>query len=240
MATRAVARAGTHRASVRATHRARARERATRARSSSTLEPSDVITREELELAANARGLTLETTFTGPVFKMIARRMDDDDARRASASGTSSSATVVKSNDANEDVNIVATHEGFVAPPPIGILHMDSMRVYNSRIDANEKATMRSTFGIAILLGTLSLLAAYEAGCRKCELLAIDDGDEYAAKLVRYYSRLGFKVVRVVGENGLRDIPDLLVWGGVGTRMDGDVDTLLEKWGGVVKKSLAK
>jgi hypothetical protein len=44
----------------------------------------------------------------------------------------------------------------------------------------------------------------------------------------------------VVGENGLRDMPDLLVWGGVGTRMDGDVDTLLKKWGGVIRKSLAK
>jgi hypothetical protein len=36
------------------------------------------------------------------------------------------------------------------------------------------------------------------------ELLAIDDGNEYAAKLVNYYRRLGFEAVRVVGENGLR------------------------------------
>jgi hypothetical protein len=232
----------------RAMYRARGHARMTIARASSTLKPSEVITREELELAANARGLTLETAFTGPVFKMIARRLDDDgDVRRMSADGASSSssssssaAAVLKSNDADEDVNIVATHEGFVAPPPFGILHMDSMRVYNSRINASEKVTMRSTFGIAILLGTMSLLTAHEAGCKKCELLAIDDGNEYAAKLVRYYSRLGFEVVRVVGENGLRDMPDLLVWGGVGTRMDGDVDTLLKKWGGVIRKSLAK
>jgi len=45
--------------------------------------------------------------------------------------------------------------------------------------------------------------------------------------------------VRVVGDNGLRDLPDLLVWGGVGTRMNGDVDALLEKWGGVVRKQAA-
>ena len=248
MATDARARLAMPRARVRAMYRARGHARMTIARASSTLKPSDVITREELELAANARGLTLETAFIGPVFKMIARRLDDDgDVRRMSADGASSSssssssaAAVLKSNDADEDVNIVATHEGFVAPPPFGILHMDSMRVYNSRINANEKVTMRSTFGIAILLGTMSLLTAHEAGCKKCELLAIDDGNEYAAKLVRYYSRLGFEVVRVVGENGLRDMPDLLVWGGVGTRMDGDVDTLLKKWGGVIRKSLAK
>jgi len=98
---------------------------------------------------------------------------------------------------------------------------------------------MRSTFGIAILLGTMSLLEASEVGCKKCELLAIDDGNEYAEKLVRYYGRLGFKTVRVVGDNGLKDLPDLLVWGGVGTRMNADVDELLEKWGGVVRKQAA-
>ena len=57
---------------------------------------------------------------------------------------------------------------------------------------------------------------------------------------MRYYGRLGFETVRVVGENGLRDIPDLLVWGGVGTRMNGDVDALLAKWGGVIRKQLSR
>ena len=49
-------------------------------------------------------------------------------------------------------------------------------------------------------------------------------------KLVAYYRRLfGFKVVREVGGNGLRDLPDLLVWGGVGTRMNGDLESMLCK-----------
>ena len=61
---------------------------------------------------------------------------------------------------------------------------------------------MRSVFGISILLGSTSALMAHEAGCRKMELLAIDDGNEYAAKLVKYYTRLGFETVRVVGDNG--------------------------------------
>ena len=66
----------------------------------------------------------------------------------------------------------------------------------------DERAAMRSVFGISILLGSTSALMAHEAGCRKMELLAIDDGNEYAAKLVKYYTRLGFETVRVVGENG--------------------------------------
>jgi hypothetical protein len=36
---------------------------------------------------------------------------------------------------------------------------------------------------------------------------------------VKYYSYFGFQRVRAVGDNGLRDLPDLLVWGGAGMRM---------------------
>jgi len=208
----------------------RARERASARRHRSSVR---AISREDVKRAAHARGLVLEEKFYGPCFKMIARK-----ARRLGKEGDETRVEAGRARTSDEDANVVATHEGFVAPPPFGILHMDSMRVYNSRIAEDEKGTMRSTFGIAILLGTLSLLAASEAGCKKCELLAIDDGNEYAKKLVRYYSRLGFKVVRVVGENGLSDVPDLLVWGGVGTRMDGDVSALLEKWGNVVQRSI--
>ena len=48
-------------------------------------------------------------------------------------------------------------------------------------------------------------------------------------RLVRYYRRVGFKVVKYVGEE-VRDIPDRLVWGGCGTLMKEDVSILLDKW----------
>lgn len=95
---------------------------------------------------------------------------------------------------------------------------------------------MRSVFGVSILLGATSALMAYEKNCHKMELLAIDDGNEYAAKLVKYYSRLGFKEIRKVGDGANTDLFDLLVWGGVGTRMNGDLEQLLTKWGGLVRK----
>ena len=62
----------------------------------------------------------------------------------------------------------------------------------------------------------------------------------YAPKLVNYYTRLGFEPVRVVGngENGfMSDLPDLLVWGGAGTRMNAQVDELLERWSHVIRRS---
>ena len=131
----------------------------------------------------------METTTFGPFFKITARRL----STRAGEEG----------RPGTEDADVIGEHDGFIAPPPFGILHMDSMRIYNSRVRGDdEKSTMRSTFGLSILLGATSGLMAHEAGCRKVELLSIDDGNEYAPKLVKYYGRLGFKAVKEVGDNG--------------------------------------
>ena len=186
------------------------------------------VTKEELASAAKARGLVLETTTFGPVFKITARRV---------GSAGKSTNSVFDAGD-NKDSDIIGEHDGFIAPPPFGILHMDSMRIYNSRINKTNDAdaAMRSVFGISILLGSTSALMAWEQGCFKMELLAIDDGNEYAAKLVKYYTRLGFKFVRKVGDGANTDLTDLLVWGGAGTRMNGDLNALLTKWGGLVRK----
>lgn len=54
--------------------------------------------------------------------------------------------------------------------------------------------------------------------------------DHQHARLVKYYTYFGFEKVKVVGENGLQDLPDQVVWGGVGTRMDAVLPTMLQKW----------
>lgn len=154
-----------------------------------------MVTREEIAFAAKQRGLAIDTTTVGPFFKITARRLP---TRAAAFDG----ADVGVAADV-DDADIIGEHDGFIAPPPFGILHMDSMRIYNSRVRGDdERAAMRSLFGISILLGSTSALMAHEAGCTKMELLAIDDGNEYAAKLVKYYGRLGFETVRKVGDNG--------------------------------------
>ena len=202
----------------------RARRAARRASASSSPPP---VTRDELAAAAKARGLVLETAVFGPFFKITARRAGSPSSPRGGG---------VFDAGQNTDADIIGEHDGFIAPPPFGILHMDSMRIYNSRIYNAEGSRMRSVFGISVLLGATSGLMAYERNCDKVELLAIDDGNEYAAKLVKYYERLGFTPVRVVGQGAATDLPDLLVWGGVGTRMNGNLPALLAKWGKVIKK----
>ena len=53
---------------------------------------------------------------------------------------------------------------------------------------------------------------------------------------MRYYTRLGFESVREVGDNGLSDFADLLVWGGVGTRMNAQIEPLLVRWSAALRR----
>lgn len=49
-------------------------------------------------------------------------------------------------------------------------------------------------------------------------------------KLVRFYTRIGFKAVHEVTGSTMGDIAHMLVWGGVGTRMNANIEDLLIKW----------
>ena len=57
------------------------------------------------------------------------------------------------------------------------------------------------------------------------------------ARLVRYYSRFGFQPVRVVTGGKVSDLPHMLVWGGAGTRMDANIEEMLQKWTQAIRNS---
>ncbi|KAK6120985.1 hypothetical protein DH2020_045273 [Rehmannia glutinosa] len=76
----------------------------------------------------------------------------------------------------------------------------------------------------------LAIRHGYECGCSKAELLAINDTDLYHAKLVKFYKRIGFKTVYEVTGSSLGDMSHMVVWGGVGTRMDANLEDLMIKW----------
>lgn len=50
-----------------------------------------------------------------------------------------------------------------------------------------------------------------------CPLASAADDDAWHERLVSYYSRFGFRPVRVVRGDSLGDLPHMLVWGGAGT-----------------------
>jgi hypothetical protein len=92
--------------------------------------------------------------------------------------------------------------EGFAAPPPFGILHLDSVRIYNSRLRGEARRAAQSPFGLTVLLGAAAFAHGHANACTRAELLAINDSNAYAQRLVVYYRRLGFEAVREVGDGG--------------------------------------
>jgi hypothetical protein len=93
--------------------------------------------------------------------------------------------------------------------------------------------------GLMPLIGCAVLAHAREAGCARAEILAIDDDDggEQHRRLVAYYRYFGFKAAHRVGGRGFfADIPHLLVWGGVGLRMDLEVTAALARWARVLRR----
>ena len=60
--------------------------------------------------------------------------------------------------------------------------------------------------------------ALEETPCEKVRLLAIRDAEDQHSRLVRYFSRSGFKPVREIGSAPI-DLPLRIIWGGSGVLM---------------------
>ncbi|KAL8116319.1 uncharacterized protein LOC141667097 [Apium graveolens] len=105
------------------------------------------------------------------------------------------------------------------------ILHLDSIKLTRETLGMEK-----SIFGIGVFLGAVAVRYGYDCGCTSAELLAINDSDLYHNKLVRFYTRIGFKKVYEVTGSSIGDYSHMLMWGGVGTRMEANVEDLLVKW----------
>ncbi|KAI3903321.1 hypothetical protein MKW98_031975 [Papaver atlanticum] len=106
------------------------------------------------------------------------------------------------------------------------ILHLDNIRLRRETLDMEK-----SIFGIGLFVGAVAIRYGYDCGCKTAELLAINDSELYHSKLVRFYTRMGFRAVHEVTGGSMQDLAHLLVWGGNGTRMDANIEELLLKWG---------
>jgi len=71
---------------------------------------------------------------------------------------------------------------------------------------------------------------AQDRGLKKVEFMAIYDSELQHQKLLRYYRFIGCKKVRAVGEELTEDIPLRLLYGGVGTLFEADVDVQMRRW----------
>ena len=97
-------------------------------------------------------------------------------------------------------------------------LQLDTMRVLPS-----------APAGVGDLIWAATTAWALEATpCRRARLLAIRDNDNQHRRLLRYFRRKGFSTVREVNA-ALWDLPLRMVWGGAGTLMSGDLQTVLSR-----------
>lgn len=120
-------------------------------------------------------------------------------------------------------------------------MHCDTLQIFTRNKSGQEGQRIRGgVLGLGLLVGGATFAFGYEAGCTKAEILAINDDDAWHERLVKYYSRFGFEPVTVVEGGRLSDLPHMLVWGGVGTRMDADIESMLRRWSKAIRNSAAK
>ncbi|CAB9504781.1 expressed unknown protein [Seminavis robusta] len=172
-------------------------------------------TLEQLQEHALQEGVELSISTLGPGFRTVARSTHNSSA-------------------------ILGYGEGFVRPNG-DILHLDKMEVFSkmvkqARRDNPDFRGGGNTFGVGLLFGYQCLLHGAEQGCKIAEFLAIDDEDFQHRRLVRFYSRSGFEVIKYIGDD-FQDIPARMVWGGCGTLMRANIDDLLPLWTQILSKS---
>lgn len=182
----------------------------------STTQTGSIWGEEQLLDYASKEGVVLSLSTLGPGYRAVARAK-------------------------HNETQILGYCEGFLRPGS-SVLHLDKMEVFKKMIQKASKENPEefrgggTLLGVGQLLGYLCVLHGKENGYSVGEFLAIDDEEKQHRKLVQYYKRSGFKIIKYVGE-GMGDIPDRLIWGGCGTLMREDIDTLLEKWTTVFEKT---
>ncbi|GMP38540.1 hypothetical protein CsSME_00009746 [Camellia sinensis var. sinensis] len=164
------------------------------------IDSNSIPTMSEVMEASKAQKIHLQLQTLGPFFRITAKSL--------------------------ETQNELGRAEGLIRVWFGGrVLHLDSIRLRRETLGME-----RSIFGIGLFIGAVAIRYGYECGCGSAELLAINDSELYHSKLVRFYKRIGFKVVHEVTGSSIGDLAHMLVWGGIGTRMDANITELLLKW----------
>jgi len=194
--------------------------------------PKGIGNEKELKEYATSVGVTISLSTLGPGYRALARAVHDPEL-------------------------ILGYCEGFIRPGG-KILHVDKLECWKKALDKGTasaaKLNINSTsaanddgsssksifqrdagqvFGVSLLLGYCCMLHGKANNCEIAEFLAIDDESFQHKRLVRFFRRAGFRVLRYVGDD-LKDIPDRLVWGGCGTLMNRNIDELLDFWTGII------
>lgn len=174
-------------------------------------------TEDQLLSYASSQGLEISLTTLGPGYRAVVR---------------------AKQNTSQ----ILGYCEGFLRPGG-AVLHLDKMEVFKKMLQrASEDKSFRgggTIYGPSLILGYMCLLHGKTNGYTTAEFLAIDDEENQHRKLVQFYKRSGFEIIKYVGDD-FSNIPDRLIWGGRGTLMREKIDTLLKSWTTTLQRAQKK
>jgi hypothetical protein len=114
---------------------------------------------------AKISGLTLNCTATGPFLRIEAFPIGDPE--------------------------LIGYLTAFIRPLPFGLFHLDTIKVKNRRQNLGyvRKNWTIDGPGISFIMGSYALRWAYEKGCRKSQLMAVNDSPLMHAILKRLYQR---------------------------------------------------
>jgi hypothetical protein len=154
---------------------------------------SDIFTCQDIDDASRRCGMEISLSTLGPFYRVVMRLAEGDTE--------------------NKKGKIIGYTTGSIFSP---LLRQDTMLIYgvnsgNMMSKASPEKKERgwsspSTLGLSLLLGAYAGRYAFDQGCVKAELLAINDDERQHAILRRHYQRLGLKPVRQVTED-LASIP---------------------------------
>ena len=120
---------------------------------------------EDIEDYAKISGLTLNCTSTGPFLRIEAFPIGETE--------------------------LIGYLTAFIRPVPFGLFHLDTIKVKNRRqnLGYQRKTWTIDGPGISFIMGSYALRWAFDRGCRKSQLLAVNDTPLMHAILIRLYAR---------------------------------------------------
>ena len=124
---------------------------------------------------------------------------------------------IVVAKEEEKYVKIWAEMKGWTYPAQSG-LQLDTLKILSDSPRYVSEIVWAATLSWAL----------EKTRCRNARLLAIFDDEGYSKKLVRYFRKVGFKVVKEVGSDP-SDLLLRLIWGGAGTLMKGECLAILKK-----------
>ena len=96
------------------------------------------------------------------------------------------------------------------------------------QLDTLRIISKAPSFVSELIWATTMAWAIEKKASNKARLLAIFDSEGYSKKLVRYFKLIGFRIVKEVGSRPI-DLLLRLIWGGAGTLMTGECNSILKK-----------